>query len=756
MSNDLDKSALEYHRQAPAGKLAIIATKPLATQYDLSLAYSPGVAAPCLLIKNDPNTAAEVTARGNLVAVITNGTAVLGLGNIGPLASKPVMEGKAVLFKKFAGIDVFDIEVDETDPGMFIETVARLEPTFGGINLEDIKAPECFVIEKALKARMKIPVFHDDQHGTAIVVAAAVTNGLRVVEKKIAEVKMCAVGGGAACLACLDLLVSLGLKKENILVVDLDGVIYDGRDPAPNEYQARYSRQTELRTLNEAVAGADIFLGLSGPRVLTGEAALTMAARPLILALANPTPEILPEEVLAVRDDALIATGWSDYPNQVNNVLCFPFLFRGALDVGATAINEEMKQAAVTAIAELALAEVSDVVGGAYGGETLKFGPEYLIPKPFDPRLILEVAPAVAKAAMESGVAQRPIADFEAYRAKLGEFVYRSGLLMKPVMASAKKDPKRVVFAEGEQARVLQAIQVVVDEGIARPIAIGRPEHVDRQIQELGLRIRPGVDFELVNPGDPSITELAAEYHRIMARKGVSPDEANTYARTRTSVTAALMVKLGRADAMLTGTVGRFNRHLERVEAVIGRREGVKSLATLSGLILSNGTLFMCDTYVNPDPSAETLAEMTILAAEQVTRFGLKPKVGLLSFSNFGSYGDQPSAKKMQRVREILEETMPGLEVEGEMHADAALSEKVRTAIFPQSRLKGAANLLVMPNLDAANIAFNMLKVMGDGIPLGPMLLGTDLPAHVLTPSVTVRGLINMSAIAVVQAQMKA
>ncbi|WP_207484281.1 NADP-dependent malic enzyme [Arenibaculum pallidiluteum] len=756
MSDNLRDAALDYHRRPSPGKIAVTPTKPLTTQRDLALAYSPGVAAACEAIVADPAEASTVTARGNLVAVITNGTAVLGLGAIGPLASKPVMEGKGVLFKKFAGIDVFDIEIAETDPEKLVDIVAALEPTFGGINLEDIKAPECFYVESKLRERMKIPVFHDDQHGTAIVVAAAVTNALRLVGKRLDQVKLVASGAGAAALACLDLLVDMGLPVANVWVTDIAGVVYEGRTELMDPRKARYAQSTEARTLAEVIVGADIFLGLSAPRVLKPEMVAGMAAQPLILALANPTPEIMPEEVKAVRPDAIIATGRSDYPNQVNNVLCFPFIFRGALDVGATAINEAMKIAAVEAIAGLAMAEPSDVVAAAFGGQPTSFGPEYLIPKPFDPRLIVEVAPAVAKAAMESGVATRPIKDFRVYRDGLNEFVFKSGLMMRPVFARAKQDPRRIVYAEGEDERVLRAVQAAVDENLARPVLIGRREVVARRIERMGLRLKLGEQVELCDPeDDPRYPEYWQLYHAIMERRGISPDAARTVVRTSTSVIAALMLRRGEVDAMLCGTIGKYSAHVKAVREIIGLRQGVNLPAALSGLILEKGTFFLCDTYVTPDPTPAQIAEMTLLAAEEVRRFGLVPKVALLSHSSFGSHDDDEANKMRLALAEILRRA-PDLEVEGEMHADAALDEGIRARIFPNSRLKGIANLLIMPTLDAANIAMNMLKVTGGATTVGPILLGPAKPAHILTPSVTVRGILNMTALATVDAQIHA
>ena len=756
MDEQIREAALEYHRHPKPGKIAVTPTKSLASQYDLSLAYSPGVAAACNEIVDDPVNAYQYTSRGNLVAVITNGTAVLGLGNIGALAGKPVMEGKGVLFKKFAGIDVFDLEVNELDPDKLVEIVAALEPTFGGINLEDIKAPECFYIEKKLRERMKIPVFHDDQHGTAIITGSAVLNGLRVVNKDIAKVKLVCSGAGAAAIACLDLLVQLGLDRKNVTVVDSKGVIFVGRDEKMDESKARYAQTTDARTLADAMVGADIFLGLSAGGLLKPEAVKQMAPNPLILAMANPTPEILPEEAKAVRPDAIIATGRSDYPNQVNNVLCFPFIFRGALDVGATTINDEMKLAAVRAIAELAHAEQSDVVSAAYGNEELKFGPEYLIPKPFDPRLILVVAPAVAKAAMDSGVAARPLADIEAYREQLSEFVYHSGLAMKPVFNVARKNPGRIVFSEGEDERVLRAVQTVVDEGLAKPILVGRPDVVEMRIARAGLRIRPGVDFELINPGsDPRYKELWEAYYDIMHRQGVSVDYAKLEVRRRTTLIGSLLVRLGYADGLLCGTFGKHALHREFVESVLDKRKGVSSYYAMNMLILPQRTLFICDTYVNYDPTAEQVAEMAILAAEEIRSFGIAPKVALLSHSSFGT-DNTPTAVKMRKALEILKEKAPELEVEGEMHGDAALSESIRGTVFPRSRLKGQANLLVMPTLDAANIAFNLLKTAaGDGLTVGPLLLGSDKPVHIVTPTATVRRLVTVAALLSVEAQSR-
>lgn len=751
---ELSELALQYHRSDTPGKLAIMATKPLATQRDLALAYSPGVAAACEAIVDDAREAANLTARSNLVAVVSNGTAVLGLGNIGPLAAKPVMEGKAVLFKKFSNIDVFDIEINEPNPDEFIKTVARLEPTFGGINLEDIKAPECFLIEQTLRERMQIPVFHDDQHGTAIIVGAAVLNGLRLVGKDIADVKLVTSGAGAAALACLNLLVSLGLSRKHITVTDRLGVVYQGRHEEMDPWKATFARDTPARTLTEVIKEADIFLGLSVGGVLKPEMVQQMAPRPLVLALANPYPEILPEDVKAVRSDAIIATGRSDYPNQVNNVLCFPYIFRGALDVGATTINESMQLACVQALADLAMAEPSELVLKAYGDEAMRFGPDYLIPKPFDPRLILQIAPAVARAAMTSGVATRPIADFEAYIQRLNQFIFRSGLVMKPVFALAKEHPKRLVYAEGEERRVLQAVQQVIDEGLARPILVGRPEVIETRRHELGLRMQPEKDYDLINIlQDDRFHAYWQTYHQLTKRKGVILEEAKTVVRTNASVVAALAVLQGDADAMLCGVVGRFTRHLKAVLEVIGKREGVRDLSTLSVLILTRGTFFICDSHVTPDPTVDEIVEMTLLAAQEVKAFGFTPKVALLSRSNFGTH-DSPSSQKMREAIAVLHQRAPDLEVDGEMHADMALSEEIRQATFPDSCLTGQANLLIMPNVDAAHIAFNLVRMLGEGVSVGPILLGAARPVHVVTQSISVRGLVNMSAMTVAQAQM--
>jgi malate dehydrogenase (oxaloacetate-decarboxylating)(NADP+) len=753
MDEILRKAALDYHRLPRPGKISIAPTKGLLNQRDLALAYSPGVAAACEAIVRDPAEASTLTARANLVAVITNGTAVLGLGAIGPLGAKPVMEGKGVLFKKFAGIDVFDLEVNERDPEKLVEIIAALEPTFGGINLEDIKAPECFYIERELRQRMRIPVFHDDQHGTAIIVGAAITNGLRVVGKDISKVKLIASGAGAAALSCLDLLVVLGLRKENIWISDIAGVVYEGRKEQMDPNKARYARKTSARTLPDIISGADIFLGLSAGDVLTPEMVKEMAARPLILALANPVPEIAPERAKAVRPDAIIATGRSDYPNQVNNVLCFPFIFRGALDVGATQINEAMKIAAVTALADLAMAEQSEVVTAAYGEPNLRFGPEYLIPKPFDPRLIVQIAPAVAKAAMESGIATRPIADFGAYRDSLQQFVYNTGFIMKPLFAAAKQAPSRIVYAEGEDERVLRAVQVVIDEKLAHPILIGRPAVMERQVDRFGLRLQLGTDVELINiESDPRYKEYWQEYHRLTERRGVSVQYARIEMRRRATAIGAMAIHRGEADGMLCGTFGTHDLHLHYIDQILGRKPGVNHYYAMNVLILPKRTVFICDTYVNFDPTAEQLAEMTVLAAEAVRHFGITPKVALLSHSSFGT-SDQPSAAKMREALRLINERAPDIEAEGEMHGDAALSEPTRLRDFPRSRLKGEANLLIMPTLDAANIAFNLLKTAAaDGITIGPILLGCTRPAHILTPSATVRRIVNMTALAVVDA----
>ena len=755
--SDLEDAALFFHRHPVPGKLEIQATKPLGNQRDLALAYSPGVAAPCLAIRDDPATAADYTGRANLVAVISNGTAVLGLGNIGPLASKPVMEGKAVLFKKFAGINVFDIEIDAPAIDSMVETIAALEPTFGGINLEDIKAPECFEVEERLKARMGIPVFHDDQHGTAIIVGAAVLNGLELAGKQLADVKIVSSGAGAAALACLNLLVSLGAKPENIWLTDRHGVAFRGRVEEMDRWKEPYLKDTDARKLADVIGGGDIFLGLSAAGVLKPELLSEMADRPLILALANPTPEIMPEKARAARPDAMICTGRSDFPNQVNNVICFPYIFRGALDVGASAINEEMKMAAVRAIAALAREEPSDVAARAYSGETPIFGPDYLIPSPFDPRLILRIAPAVAKAAMESGVATRPIADMDAYVDQLNRFVFRSGLLMKPVFSMAKAAKvKRVIYADGEDERVLRAAQVVLEEGIAQPIIVGRPHVVETRLKRYGLKIRPGKDFEIVNPeDDPRYRGYVEHLIELGGRRGVNQEAARTMVRTNTTVIGALAVVRGEADAVICGLEGRFERNLRNVDLIIGRREGVRDFSALSLLIMQRGITFLTDTYVTLDPTADEVVEMTMLAAEEIRRFGIEPKAALLSHSDFGSR-DTPSALKMRAAAARLKEIAPDLESDGEMHGDAALSEQLRRRVFPHSTLTGEANLLVFPGLDAANIALNTIKAMTDALHVGPILLGAARPAHILTPSVTSRGVVNMTALAVVEADHRA
>lgn len=756
----LKKAALDYHEFPTPGKLSITATKQLLNQSDLALAYSPGVAAACEAIVEDPLNVYRYTARGNLVGVITNGTAVLGLGAIGPLAAKPVMEGKAVLFKKFAGIDVFDIEIEERDPHKLIDIVAALEPTFGAINLEDIKAPECFIVERELRRRMKIPVFHDDQHGTAIIVGAACLNGIKVVEKDIATVKMVVSGAGAAALACVDLLLDLGLKRENVWLTDLAGVVYQGRKELMDPEKERFAQPTDARKLAEIIGGADIFLGLSAGGVLTQPMVKLMGPRPLILALANPTPEILPDEVRAVRDDAVIATGRSDFPNQVNNVLCFPFIFRGALDVGATTITRPMEIATVHAIADLARQEQSDIVAAAYGGiENLAFGPEYLIPKPFDPRLIVKVAPAVAKAAMESGVATRPIADLDAYAQRLQQFVYHSGTLMQPIFSAARKLPaarSRIVYAEGEGERILRAVQIAVDERLATPILVGRPAVIERGIKRYGLRIRAGEHFTIVNPEhDERYREYWQAYHALTERNGVTAQYAKLEMRRRTTLIAAMLLKKGEADGLICGTISTTARHLHYIDRVLGKRPGVNVYGALTGVILPGRQIFIVDTHVNLDPTAEQLAEITQLAAEQLYAFGLVPKVALLSHSNFGT-SDAPSAVKMRTTLALLRQQSPNLEVDGEMHGDCALDEMARQAVLPGSTLHGSANLLVCPNLDSASIAYNLLKsAAGHNVAIGPMLLGCAAPAQILTPAATVRRIVNMTALAVVEANRR-
>jgi malate dehydrogenase (oxaloacetate-decarboxylating)(NADP+) len=754
MDPQFRKAALEYHEQGRPGKISVTPTKQLTNQRDLALAYSPGVAAACEEIVADPSAVYRYTSRGNLVAVITNGTAVLGLGNIGPLAAKPVMEGKAVLFKKFAGIDVFDIEMAENDLDKLVDHIAALEPTFGGINLEDIKAPDCFYVERKLRERMKIPVFHDDQHGTAIVVGAALLNGLKVVGKDIASVKLVCSGAGAAALACLDLLVDLGLTLENIWVSDLAGVVYRGRVELMDPDKERFAQPTDARTLGEIIEGADIFLGLSAAGVLKPEMVKKMGTRPLVFALANPTPEIMPEEVHAVRPDAIMATGRTDYPNQVNNVLCFPFIFRGALDVGATTITRAMEVAAVHAVADLARAELSDVVAAAYSATPMQFGPEYLIPKPFDPRLIVRIAPAVARAAIESGVATRPIADFDAYRAQLEQFVYHSGNFMKPIFASAKRaQRKRILYAEGEDERVLRAIQVVIDENLARPILVGRPEVIERRIERYGLRLKAGVDFDVINPdSDPRYREFWTEYWQMTDRQGVTAQYAKIEMRRRLTLIGAMMLRKGLADGMICGTFGTHGLHLHYIDQVIGRRPGATVYAAMNTLMLANRQVTLVDTHVNVAPTAEQLCEITMLAAEELQRFGILPKVALLSHSNFGT-SNTPSAVVMREALALLRERAPNLEVDGEMHGDAALDAPYRQSLMPSSTLRGEANLLVMPNIESANIAYNLLKTAaGNNIAIGPVLLGAAKPVHILTASATVRRIVNMTAWTVIDA----
>jgi len=744
----LQEAALTYHKAGKSGKLEITATKPLSTQHDLALAYSPGVAAPCLEIAENPAKANDYTARGNLIAVVSNGTAVLGLGAIGPLAAKPVMEGKAVLFKKFSGIDVFDIEIDAPTVEQVCTVVRALEPTFGGINLEDIKAPECFEIEEQLRAQMKIPVFHDDQHGTAIVVAAAILNGLRLVGKEPGEVRVACAGAGAAAIASLNLLVGLGIPREHIFVADIEGVVYEGRESLMDRWKAVYARPTEKRRLQEIVEGADIFLGLSAPNILKPEWLATMAKDPIVMALANPSPEIMPDLAKEVRPDALIATGRSDFPNQVNNVLVFPFIFRGALDVGATKINEEMKLAAVKAVADLAMVEQSDVVLKAYGGQPEAFGPEYLIPRPFDPRLMLRIAPAVAKAAMDTGVAERPIADWESYRMKLESFVYRTGLVMRPVFEAAQQRQARVAYTNGEDDRVLRAAQMALDQGLAKPILIGRPAVIDVRVRRLGLRFRPDRDVEVINPeSDHRFNAYWQRYHEIAERRGVTPERAKTLVRTDTTVIGALAVDLGDADAVLAGPEGDYRQTLQQIRKIIGLAEDTEDYSALTLLILPNDSIFIADTNVTVDPSCSELVHMTTMAAEQVRRFGMTPKVALLSYGNFGS-ADSPSARKMHDAVAQLHKEVPELAVEGEMQADAALDEVVRQRLFPNAHYEGAANLLIMPSLDAANIAMNLARTLGRGLQVGPILLGSAKPAHILVPSVTPRGIVNMTALA--------
>jgi malate dehydrogenase (oxaloacetate-decarboxylating)(NADP+) len=750
---DLKADALQFHSAPPPGKLQVVATKPLANQRDLALAYSPGVAFPCEAIAADPDTAAIYTARQNLVAVLTNGTAVLGLGDIGPLAGKPVMEGKAVLFKKFAGIDVFDIEVAEKNVDKLVDVIVALEPTFGGINLEDIKGPECFEVEEKAKARMGIPVFHDDQHGTAIIVSAAIVNALELAGKKIGEVKIVCSGAGAAALASLNLIVSLGAKRENIVVCDIEGVVYKGREKLMDRWKAVYAQETSARTLADVIPGADIFLGLSAGGVLKPAMLERMASDPLVMALANPTPEIMPELAIAERPDAMICTGRSDYPNQVNNVLCFPYIFRGALDVGATTINEEMKRAAVEAIAALAREAPSDVAARAYGGEASGFGTGSLIPSPFDPRLILRIAPAVAKAAMASGVATRPIGDPALYEEQLNRFVFRSGFIMKPIFAQAKTALKRVVYAEGEDERILRATQVVIEEGLARPILVGRPAVIESRLARFGLSVRPGRDFELVNPeDDPRYRTYVQTYVEVAGRNGITPDAARTIMRTNATAIAALGLRQGEADAMICGVQGRYMAHLKDIRDVVGLAPGIRDFAALSLLITSRGAYFLVDTEVTLDPTAEEIAETAVLAAAHVRRFGLEPKIALVSHSDFGSH-PSASSTKMRRAGELLAATHPELEVDGEMHGDTALVRDYRERVFPYSRLKGEANVLIMPNLDAANIANQLIKVLADALAVGPILIGAARPAHILTPAVTARGVVNMTAVAAVEAQ---
>ena len=754
-SDTIYDRSLVYHREPTHGKISIVPTKPLVSQEDLSLAYSPGVAGPCLKIQEDPSQAAYLTSRGNLIAIITNGTAVLGLGNIGPLAAKPVMEGKCCLFKKFGDIDAIDIEINEMDPDKLIDIIASLEPSFGGINLEDIKAPECFYIEKKLSQQMNIPVFHDDQHGTAIIVCAAILNGLQLVGKEIQDVRLTTSGAGAAAIACLDLLVEMGVRRENIIVSDRSWVVFEGREGSMDEYKARYATKTSIRTLHDALQGADIFLGLSAANVVTQEMILGMAKNPLILALANPEPEILPELVLEVRSDAIIATGRSDYPNQVNNVLCFPYIFRGALDVGATKITAAMKIACIKALAKLAQAEGSDVVSSAYGGEIHKFGTNYIIPKPFDPRLSVELPLVVAQAAMDSGVAVRPILDMDAYRHELNNFVYRSSLLMRPIFDQARKKAIRVSFAEGEDERVLRAVQTLCDEGICRPILIGRPNVIQMRIERLGLRLKEGQDFDMIDPNNDSrYLEYWTTYHKIMERKGVSPDAAKIAVRTNTSIIAALTVHMGHADTMIAGTARLYHENLRDVLDILELSPECDIATALGVLMLDQRVVFMSDPFVNENPNAEEIATITLLAAEQVKRFGLKPRVGLLSHSNFGSSNTE-SAIKMRKALEIIRERDPELEVDGEMQADSALSSIALQRVMSNSTLTEQANLLIMPNIDSANIAFNMAKVLANGLSIGPILMGTDKPGHIVNQSISVRGLINMAALAAVDAQVR-
>jgi malate dehydrogenase (oxaloacetate-decarboxylating)(NADP+) len=753
VTQDLKSGALFYHRNPRPGKLEIQAIKPLGNQRDLALAYSPGVAAACEAIVADEAEAAELTIRQNLVAVVTNGTAVLGLGDIGPLASKPVMEGKAVLFKKFAGIDCFDIELNQKDVSKLVDIVVAMEPTFGGINLEDIKAPECFEVEAQCRERMNIPVFHDDQHGTAIIVAAAVLNAMELAGKPLSDVKLVTSGAGAAALACLNLLVELGIPRKNITVTDLEGVVYVGREKLMDRWKSVFAQETSARKLADIIEGADIFLGLSAAGVLKSELLMKMAPKPLIMALANPNPEIMPAEAMTVRPDAMMCTGRSDYPNQVNNVLCFPYMFRGALDVHATTINEAMKLAAVRAIAQLAREAPSDVVAKAYGGETRTFGKDSLIPSPFDPRLILRIAPAVARAAMETGVARKPITDFKNYEEQLSRFVFRSGFLMKPLIQAAKADPKRIIYAEGEDERVLRAVQSIVEEGIAHPILVGRPSVIETRLERFGLSIKAGRDFELVNPeDDPRYRDYVATYIEVAGRKGITPGAARTLVRTNSTVISALAVQRGDADAMLCGVDGRFTSRLRYIKDIIGLAPGVEDFAALSLMITSKGAYFMADTHVRWNPTAHEIADMAIMADAHVRRFGLSPKIALLSHSDFGS-SDSPDARKMRDALELIIQRAPDIEVDGEMQADTALSDLIRERVMPNSRLKGEANVLIMPNLDAANIAYQLTKILVDALPVGPILMGSAKPAHVLTPSVTARGIVNMTAVAVAEAQ---
>ena len=752
---ELREAALHYHRFPTPGKISVVPKKALANQRDLALAYSPGVAAACEVIVADPREVDTVTGRANLVGVVTNGTAVLGLGAIGPLAAKPVMEGKAVLFKKFANIDVFDIEIAERDPMKLVEIIASLEPTFGAINLEDIKAPDCFIVESELRKRMKIPVFHDDQHGTAIVVAAAVLNGLSLLQKDIGKVKVVSTGGGAAGIACLNQLIDLGLKRENVILCDHLGVVFKGRNEDMTAQKEEYASTTKARTLAEAIPGADIFLGLSAPRILTQDMIRTMAKRPFILALANPEPEILPDLAREAAPDAIIATGRSDFPNQVNNVLCFPYIFRGALDVGATTINDAMKIACVEAIAKLARGATSDVVSAAYGGDQIRFGADYLIPKPFDPRLVSEIAPAIAKAAMDSGVATRPIADLEAYKEKLQQFVYRSAFVMKPVFDQARSNPKRVAFAEGEDQRVLFAVKALLDENLAKPILIGRPQVISQRVRKLGLGFTPGTDCEVVNPEeDARYGDYWRHYHQLMERKGVAPDTARTVVRTNTTVIGSLMVARGDADAVICGSYGEYHWHLKYLTDILGLAKGAVRTSALSLLILDEGPVFICDTFVTEDPSAEEIAQETARAAQKVRDFGIIPKVALIAASNFGARST-PASRKMRRALRMLVDEHPELEVEGEMQPAVALDEALRLRVFPNSRLKGAANLLVMPTLEAANITLSSVRSLANALHVGPMLLGIGRPAHITTPSVTARGLVNLAAIAVIDGQMQ-